>query len=185
MNDAVYKFKRYEDSSLVYTGLESKHAGENVGLFDTVLSPEEYATLYASQQSSMSGIGYDNSEVPNFTVAVVAPDDDDDEPQPVSVKQKQKNDVLQIKKPVITPNPTVKVIPQQPKNTPPQPQISAKTAPKVDTSSVKVGSTLTHKAFGKGVVKSIDNQYILLDFSGTERKFMFPAALLQGFLKME
>ena len=185
MNDAVYKFKRYEDSSLVYTGLESKHAGENVGLFDTVLSPEEYATLYASQQSSMSGIGYDNSEVPNFTAAVVPAGDEYDEPQPVSVKQKQKNDVLQIKKPVITPNPTVKVIPQQPKNTPPQPQISAKTAPKVDTSSVKVGSTLTHKAFGKGVVKSIDNQYILLDFSGTERKFMFPAALLQGFLKME
>ena len=54
MNDAVYKFKRYEDSSLVYTGLESKHKGENVGLYDTVLSPEDYATLYSEQQISMS-----------------------------------------------------------------------------------------------------------------------------------
>ncbi len=53
MNDAVYKFKRYEDASLVYTGLESRHAGENVGLFDTVLSPEDYATLYKAQQRSM------------------------------------------------------------------------------------------------------------------------------------
>lgn len=41
MNDAVYKFKRYEDSSLVYTGID-KHEGEKVGLYDTVLSSEEY-----------------------------------------------------------------------------------------------------------------------------------------------
>jgi hypothetical protein len=41
MNDAVYKFKRYEDASLVYTGI-NKHEGEDVGLYDTVLSPKEY-----------------------------------------------------------------------------------------------------------------------------------------------
>lgn len=40
MNDAVYKFKRYEDSSLQYTGV-NKHEGENVGGFDTVISQEE------------------------------------------------------------------------------------------------------------------------------------------------
>lgn len=37
MNDAVYKFKRYEDASLEYTGL-SKHDSDRVGLWDTVLS---------------------------------------------------------------------------------------------------------------------------------------------------
>jgi hypothetical protein len=42
MNDAVYKFKRYEDASLVYTGLESRHAGEGVGLYNTVLTEDEY-----------------------------------------------------------------------------------------------------------------------------------------------
>lgn len=41
MNDAVYKFKRYEDSSLVYTGID-KHQGEDVGLYDTVLKRGEY-----------------------------------------------------------------------------------------------------------------------------------------------
>lgn len=41
MNDAVYKFKRYEDSSLVYTGM-NKHGEETVGLWDTTLSREEY-----------------------------------------------------------------------------------------------------------------------------------------------
>jgi hypothetical protein len=42
MNDAIYKFKRNEDSSLEYIGI-SKHEGENVGLYDTVLSSEDFA----------------------------------------------------------------------------------------------------------------------------------------------
>ena len=41
MNDAVYKFKRYEDASLEYTGI-SKHQDKSVGLYDTVLSAEDY-----------------------------------------------------------------------------------------------------------------------------------------------
>lgn len=41
MNDAVYKFKRYEDSSLIYAGI-NKHEGEKVGLYDTVISNDEY-----------------------------------------------------------------------------------------------------------------------------------------------
>jgi hypothetical protein len=40
MNDAVYKFKRYEDGSLSYTGI-NKHEGEDVGLYDTVLKVPE------------------------------------------------------------------------------------------------------------------------------------------------
>ena len=44
MNDAVYKFKRYEDASLEYAGI-NKHAGESVGLFDTVLSHEDYEMI--------------------------------------------------------------------------------------------------------------------------------------------
>lgn len=40
MNDAIYKFKRYEDSSLNYTGI-NKHEGEDIGLFDTVLKRED------------------------------------------------------------------------------------------------------------------------------------------------
>ena len=183
MNDAVYKFKRYEDSSLVYTGLESKHTGENIGLFDTVLSPEEYATLYSSQQSSMSGIGYDNSEMPSFSSAVGSVDDDDDEPQTIPAKKKVQNDVLQIKKPVIAPKPVAQAIPQQPKSASTQPKTPVKTAPKIDFSGVNVGSMLTHKAFGTGVVKAIDDKYITVDFGGTEKRFMFPAAIMQGFLK--
>jgi len=41
MNDAVYKFKRYEDSSLEYVGV-NKHEGENIGGFDSVITNDEY-----------------------------------------------------------------------------------------------------------------------------------------------
>ena len=42
MNDAVYKFKRYEDASLSYIGI-NKHEGEDIGLYDTVLSSKDYS----------------------------------------------------------------------------------------------------------------------------------------------
>ena len=50
MNDAVYKFRRYEDASLTYTGID-KHKGEHAGLFDTSLSELDY--LEAAQQDSL------------------------------------------------------------------------------------------------------------------------------------
>ena len=50
MNDAVYKFRRYEDSSLTYAGV-NRHEGERVGLFDTSLSEFDYMAM--AQQESM------------------------------------------------------------------------------------------------------------------------------------
>ena len=51
MNDAVYKFKRYEDASLSYTGL-NRHEGENRGGWDTVISDEDYNKMFTLQQES-------------------------------------------------------------------------------------------------------------------------------------
>ena len=48
MNDAIYKFKRYEDARLEYTGI-NKHADENIGLFDTVLSREDYERTFVNE----------------------------------------------------------------------------------------------------------------------------------------
>lgn len=44
MNDAVYKFKRYEDASLEYTGI-NKHATDDIGLYDTTITRKEYLTF--------------------------------------------------------------------------------------------------------------------------------------------
>jgi len=48
MNDAVYKFKRYEDASLEYIGI-NKHEGENVGLWSTVLNPIDYQQSFENE----------------------------------------------------------------------------------------------------------------------------------------
>jgi len=48
MNDAVYKFKRYEDASLEYIGI-NKHKGENIGGYDTVVTEEEYMAVFENQ----------------------------------------------------------------------------------------------------------------------------------------
>jgi len=48
MNDAVYKFKRYEDASLEYIGI-NKHSGEDIGLYDTVLSRLDYENIFVNE----------------------------------------------------------------------------------------------------------------------------------------
>jgi hypothetical protein len=49
MNDAVYKFKRYEDPSLIYTGI-NRHEGEDIGLYDTVLRRKEYDQVFENKE---------------------------------------------------------------------------------------------------------------------------------------
>ena len=46
MNDAVYKFRRYEDSSLEYTGI-NKHEGQDIGGFDTITSRADFEAITA------------------------------------------------------------------------------------------------------------------------------------------
>lgn len=48
MNDAVFKFKRYEDSSLEYTGI-NKHKDQDVGGYDTVISRKEYEETFVNE----------------------------------------------------------------------------------------------------------------------------------------
>lgn len=47
-NDAIFKFRRYEEASLEYTGI-NKHEGEPVGGWSTILTPDDYQALYAHQ----------------------------------------------------------------------------------------------------------------------------------------
>jgi len=49
MNDAVDKFRRYEDPSLVYTGI-NRHEGEDIGLFDTVLRRSDYVATFVEEK---------------------------------------------------------------------------------------------------------------------------------------
>ena len=53
MNQGIFGFRKYENSSLSYTGID-KHQGEAVGGWDTVLRREEYEALYSKQQATMT-----------------------------------------------------------------------------------------------------------------------------------
>jgi hypothetical protein len=76
MNDAVYKFKRYEDSSLSYTGID-KHEGEAVGGYDTVLTRGEFERLYGSQQDSLTAITQIFDDLPDVDIDFDDEDEDD------------------------------------------------------------------------------------------------------------
>ena len=149
MNDAVYKFKRYEDASLSYTGI-NRHHGEKVGGYDTVVSNEDYSNMFSLQQASM--------EAPEPT-AVNLPD--------------------AVAAPVIHPKP----VPTKPAAQPAAAPVPQKK--QIDTSSIKVGSVLRHKAFGVGEVTAMEGKYILVAFQDAEKRFLFPGAILQGFLSIE
>ena len=44
MNDAVFKFKRYEDASLIYTGI-NRHTESIIGGYDTTITREEHEKI--------------------------------------------------------------------------------------------------------------------------------------------
>ncbi len=70
MNDAVYKFKRYEDSSLSYTGIDM-HSGTVIGLWDTALEMGKTGTVYPHGKAEA-----DDSEMKgNMAEALTAEDE--------------------------------------------------------------------------------------------------------------
>ena len=63
MNDAVWNFRRYEDSSLSYTGID-RHAQENVGLWDTSLGYyESMAKLLGESEIAAKRDANDRPEI--------------------------------------------------------------------------------------------------------------------------
>ena len=53
MNEAIFKFKRYEDASLSYTGIDKHINDETMGGWDTAIKKKEYELLFYNQQESM------------------------------------------------------------------------------------------------------------------------------------
>ncbi|MBT6970688.1 MAG: restriction endonuclease, partial [Actinobacteria bacterium] len=45
MNQAIFAFRRYEDASLSYTGIESHKGLRSYGLYDTVVAVEELSAV--------------------------------------------------------------------------------------------------------------------------------------------
>ena len=176
MNDAIFKFKRYEDSSLSYTGI-NRHAGEDVGGWDTVIRREEYERLFYNQQATM--------EAPPKIVL--------DIPVTEPVKPMVSTPVAPKPQPAPQPKPEVKksnlvTATYGVKS----PAVSAATKPaeqneSFDYSKVREGVTVVHKVFGEGTISAIvnDRKYIRVKFSVGEKMFIMNSAFAQGFLRIK
>jgi hypothetical protein len=174
MNDAVYKFKRYEDSSLSYTGV-NKHEGQKVGGFDTVLSFEEYQRLYEKQQDSRITKNniYDNKL--NAKLQEEMPKKRNENYQSINIKLDN-----YIKE---TNPPSIKELVTEEKI------IDSKDA-KMDSTrtldyKVSEGQVVVHKVFGEGEVISIAKGRIIIAFGKSEKMFMYPDAFKLGFLTVK
>ena len=188
MNDAVYKFKRYEDASLIYTGID-KHTGENVGLYSTVISRADYdamaSQLFSSMQTDMTGDD-DLPEIPTFTNISGYPDDEDEEDDPLMAAEtittygaKRPSIIQKTESFIGSTYCTPYVAPTSTSTT-----SVKKPLIDVDTSKIQTDTIVTHKAFGSGRVKGIDGSVIVVSFDGVEKNFQFPGAFEQGFLKL-
>ena len=194
MNDAVYKFKRYEDSSLSYTGI-NRHAGEKVGLFSTVVDFDE---MFADQQSSMEAPPADDGDMPENPFAFVAEEEEDGEEPPVPEKPAKKrggrNGEVVVIHPAAAANRAPKAaaaVSSAAAKPAPAPAVpAAPPKPSFDVSSLSVGTAVLHKAFGVGTITAIDPddikfRYITVVFPDTEKRFQIPNVFLQGFLKLQ
>lgn len=186
MNDAIFKFKRYEDASLSYTGID-KHEGEDIGGWDTIIKRKEYETLFFNQQSTMEVFDIDEFDLPEEPNSVELSDDEEEFTEPTKTEKSKKvgkNSEVRIsfvptepKRPEVILSPFV---PKQPFTT-----VKQEDRPKIDTSGVVVGSVLTHKTFGKGKVVVLANGMMTVKFTEGEKRFQFPFAIENGFLNME
>lgn len=186
MNDAIFKFKRYEDSSLFYTGVD-KHEGMDIGGWDTVLKKAEYDQLFYNQQATMAAPIVEQPE------EVEEPDIIVKKPEPVVAKPKTTYITGQYGV-----KPTASMVAEQPvpygvkKPAAPAQTEKKDDEPQVDYSKIVVGAKVIHKAFGKGTIVSIDQKRSKADvkFATGQKSFIIEKgnsfnAFVKGFLKFD
>lgn len=162
MNDAIFKFKRYEDASLTYTGI-NRHAADEVGGWDTTIRKAQYEKLFYNQQSSMLSEDYDSYSKDEASISGSS----------IIIEPKQTEPM----KTEPSSAPSSETVPQQGQT---------ETDVRILLDRLQTGSTVTHKKFGKGEVVKFNNneKYLYVRFIVGEKKFIFPDAFLMGFLEI-
>lgn len=162
MNDAIFKFKRYEDASLTYTGI-NRHAADEVGGWDTTIRKTQYEKLFYNQQSSMLSEDYDSYSKDEASISGSSIIIEPEQTEPMKTEPSSA--------------PSFETVPQQGQT---------ETDVRILLNRLQTGSTVIHKKFGKGeVVKFNSNEkYLYVRFIIGEKKFIFPDAFLMGFLEI-
>lgn len=156
MNQAIYQFKRYEDSSLVYTGIDA-HNEDEIGGWDTSIRREEYNRLFYNQQASLTADIHEAEDIPDEPIRPKPPP---------AAKPKSVTEQFGIKSPE----------PQKPKP-------SETKNPEIKAPDITVGMKVFSKAFKEGTVIKFDGKFVTVAFDMGEKRFMYPEAFLRGFLE--
>ena len=173
MNSAIYNFKRYEDASLEYTGINKHADDEKIGLFSTVISKEDYENMAMAQTASMQ----DN---PFKTIAVITQAKKEKEPvKKPEPKAKPVNPGYSV--PGLTHTHTAG------QNTAAAHTTSGTPAATLDLSKLRIGTIVLHKKYGEGRVEKIASHgRIMVTFAETAPKtFIVPTCFEQGFLTLK
>lgn len=183
MNDAVYKFKRYEDASLTYTGIDSHESDAMVGLYATSITREEYEAMAGMQQRSMEAPAV--REIPDppavergKAVPIVEERPAKPLPPPAAPKAPSKAPATPTWRPAFVP----------PK--PAAPATRSTEKPKTDLGHAVPGATVIHRAFGEGTLVEIEKKangstYVHVRFGEAVKPFGYPGAFEQGFLRLK
>ena len=156
MNDAIYKFKRYEDSSLVYTGI-NRHIHSRVGLFDTSISrfdyeKEEFIKIKSSENTQLSFL--DNAT----RISSYYLEEEQDDSLLKVAETTESYDITKNQRETDNRNQSAQDI---------------------------INSSVRHAKFGIGAVKSVTNGIMIVAFNdGCERKFIYPDAIEKGYLTL-
>ena len=174
MNQGIFGFRKYENASLSYTGID-KHEGEAVGGWDTVLRREEYEALYGKQQASLT----------SFEKIILQ---QDNETTTTSSAEHTANDNLTIEGGTNAQNGTTVQTPGAAQTASTIAKIADPAKPDWTTilAPVTTGTTVTHKTFGQGTVTKLDKtkKYLTVSFAAGQKNFVFPNAFIDGFLKL-
>lgn len=174
MNQGIFGFRKYENASLSYTGID-KHEGEAVGGWDTVLRREEYEALYGKQQASLTSFK-----------EIILPQDN--EMATTSSAEHTANDNLTTESGTNAQNGTTVQTPGAAQTASTIAKIADPAKPDWTTilAPVTTGTTVTHKTFGQGTVTKLDKtkKYLTVSFAAGQKNFVFPNAFIDGFLKL-
>ena len=185
MNDAVYKFRRYEDSSLTYAGVD-RHAGERVGLFDTTLSDYEYMEM--AQEESMvapNGLAQGASQEENPRSA--APSPERDKPEAINETAAPKNGAASMDAKKVTSGKRANPQPTKPMEVHEE-EVQLPRVSQEELDALELGDSVFHKAFGYGRIVDLGEKHVSVAFDNDNHKkkpsrtFMFPSAFYQGLL---
>ena len=164
LNDAVVQFRRYESASLEYAGIAKHDPHEDIGLFSTVISKEDFDELAKQQKLS-------TNPVEAIVKAVVKPGSMTRSHAKKAAEKPEKPKDNQMK--LFYKAPTIIKEKEGPKN-------------KFDYSKIEVGADVIHKMFGNGyIVRFVDNK-VIVKFEGIgEKTFIMPDAFVKGFLTLK